>query len=147
MTKNKYIMGLESINLFFHSEEPFEYRLMANSMIEHSNEHKYIYKMDFEYWIDIKMQDEYTSSIRIMLSNPEEFLFKALDKLLSLLFKLKNPVLKNMVNKRIYHIYNDEVKKDLKDTFILRKINFKDMYGDFIAAIGVDEFYEKYNLR
>lgn len=137
------IMGLESINLFFQSEEAFEETLKKNSLIEYCKDHQYVYKMNSKYWIDIQMLDLHTASLRIVLSNPSDSLIIALDKLLLFLFKLDKPQLKDMVTKKIYCIYNNEVRKELEETFIKRKNVFKEMYGDYENAIGADEFYEK----
>lgn len=136
-------MGLESINFFFHSEEPFEKKLQQNSMFNYSDTNKFIYKMDSKYWIDIEMLDLSTASIRIMLSNPTIYLFDALDRLLLFFFELKKPTLMDMVSKQVYHTYDITVKENLESSFLERRIIFESMYGDYIAAIGVDEFYNK----
>jgi len=138
-------MGLESINLFFHCEEPLEDKLIINNMFVYEKSKKYIYKMDQKYWIDIQMLDSYTISLRIMLSNPTTYLFEALDKLFLLLFKLDSPELKNMITKEVYYKYDYITRERIEKSFLEKKILFKSMYGEFTAAIGTDEFYEKYS--
>ena len=138
-------MGLESINLFFHSEEPFEEKLQQNSQFDYSDAHKFVYKMESQYWIDIKMLDSTTASLRIMLSNPTTSLFNALDRLLLFLFELNKPMLKNMVTKQIYRTYNNSVREALERSFLERKIVFESMYGHYTAAIGTDKFYNREN--
>lgn len=134
-------MGLETINFFFRSEEQIEYSITSNKDIIHGGGKKYVYKKDKDYWIDLEFQNLYSVSIRITLCNPQEPVLTALYNLLSVLFSFKNGMLMDMSTKQVYKTYNNEAKEALERSYLNRKKVFQDIYGNYTAAIGSEEFY------
>lgn len=142
----KQSMGLETINFLFSSSEQMEYAIKMNKDVIHAEDKEYIYKKDNDYWIDLKFNNEYSLSIRIALCNPTEPTMIALDHLATFLFGFKDGIFIDIKAKKKYLSYNEEMKKDLFESFIKSKDVFKEMYGDFTAAISSEEFYRRQGL-
>lgn len=138
-------MGLEAINFFFRSEEQIENTIASNKEITHCEGKKYVYKKDNNYWIDIELQDSYSLSIRITLSNPREQVLLALHHLLSFLFSIKHPILMDLATKQVYKTYTNEVREELERSYLNRKKIFENIYGNYTAAISSEEFYKQQN--
>ncbi|MBN8861886.1 MAG: hypothetical protein J0H92_00860 [Sphingobacteriales bacterium] len=136
-------MGLEAINFFFRSEEQIQHAITLNKDIVNSEGKKYVYKKDNDYWIDIEIQDLYSLSIRVTLCNPMDSVLSALDRLLSFLFSSKGSMLTDISAKKVYNIYNEDVKEALKESYLKRKKMFEEIYGDYTAAIGSEDFYRR----
>ena len=134
-------MGLEAINFFFRSDEPIKGLLLSE--FTHADDRKYMYTEDNNYWIDIEIQDAYSVSIRITLCNPLKPVLKALHQLLTYLFRLKNGVLIDLNTKQSYRTYNDLIRIDIEGSYLNKKKRFENIYGNFVAAIGSEEFYKR----
>lgn len=135
-------MGLEAKNYFFRSEEKIECKIASKKYITYTGGGKYVYNKNNEFWIDLEFYDLYSLSLRITLCNPQDYVLKALFDLLSFLFSLKGGKLMDMCTKQVYTIYNEEVKEDLKKSYLNKKMIFREIYGDYTAAIGSDDFYK-----
>ena len=135
-------MGLEAINFSFHSKEPLEEKLALNKEIKYIKENKYVLNMNDNFWIDLELQSQNSLSIRITLCNPTEPVLEALFNLVGYLFK-GNGQLIEMRSKQVYQTYNDELKENLKKLYFNQKKKFQEIYGDYTAAIGSEEFYRR----
>lgn len=138
-------MGLEAINFFFRSEEQIEYSVASHKDITHIDGKKYAHKKDNDYWIDIEFQDPYSLSLRITLCNPREPVLVAFHHLLLFLFSFKNGTLMDMTTKQVYKAYNNEIREALERSYLNKKKVFENMYGNYTAAIGSEEFYKRQN--
>jgi hypothetical protein len=136
-------MGLEAINFFFHSKDNIESEIAILENIEHGGGKKYIYKKSDVFWMDLEFLNSNSLTIRIALCNPEQHAFVALHNLLLFLFSFKGGELKDMWTKEVYTSYNDEVKKKLICSYKNKRKAFIEIYGDYVAAIGSEEFYKR----
>jgi hypothetical protein len=134
-------MGLEAINFFFTLKEPIKKVIESNFQIKKFDDERYVFLEEGLFWIDIKLQNEFTISIRITLCNPIDSILNALDNLLLFLFSFEYPVLYNLNTKEVFNSYNEYAKKQIIESYMNRKKTFESMYGDYSAAVSSEEFY------
>lgn len=135
-------MGMEAINFLFRSREPLRKIIEDKSGIIYLKDEKYVFHVVNKFWIDIELQDIFSLSIRMTLSNPKESALSALDELLLYLFSFENGSLINLDSKEVFEKYNAEVKERIVNSYESRKKVFEQMYGDFTAAVSSEEFYK-----
>ncbi|HWY38578.1 MAG TPA: hypothetical protein VNY73_08470 [Bacteroidia bacterium] len=134
-------MGLESANYLFKSEKAITSTVKLKSDFKELDRNKWALISEKRYWIELEPLNDYSISIRFVLCNPEKEVLNAFFTFLSFLF-INDGELIDLNTKNVFTHLNETTKEKLIESYIQKRKVFKELYGNYTAVLGVEDFYK-----
>lgn len=138
-------MGLETINYIYST--PLNAKELLNSygiFFHNFSDSKAVIQRP-DSIIELDFETDSRLMIRVTLCNPIKPIFEELDNLFDYLLNQHMGRLRDLNTKREYSHYTTKDSEEIKSSYLKKKAIFKQLYGDYTAAIGSEEFYRRIN--
>lgn len=136
-------MGLEAINYTYSGSSDVRDLLKSYGALfkNTSGTHSVIKGNDF--YIETEIENDSYFYIRVTLCNPVESVLRELDAFFDYLLNKNKGKLKDLNSKKEYLQYTIEESQEIRLSYLNKKAIFNQMYGEYTAPIGTEEFYRR----